>query len=724
MKRSVFLLLLGLAACSGDQKEPKNENMSQQLEPPKAKKIPKELEEHGTKRLDPYFWMRLSDEQKEAENKDEQTRDVLAYLEAENNYTKAILGHTKGFQDKLFEEMKGRIKEDDQSVPYFYNKYWYYTRFEKGKDYAYYCRNTEANLDPSKEEVLIDGPERAKKHEYWSLGDLDVSPNNEILGFSEDTLSRRIYTIRFKDIKTNKLLKDELKNTSGGITWANDNKTVFYSKQDPITLRSHQIWRHSLGTSQKDDVLIYEEKDETFNVGVSITKSKKYLVIASSQTLSDEYRILEADNPLGNFRLFQPRERNLEYNIDHYEDKFYIVTNLDAQNFRLMTCPLNQTTKANWKELIPHRNDVFLEDIEIFKNFLVISERKGGLSQMRIRPWSGQAEHYLSLQDPTYTIYTSINPEFDTEILRFGYSSLTTPSSTYDYNMQTKERKLLKQTEVLGGKFKIEDYQSEYIHATAKDGTKVPISLVYHKNTKRDGTAPLLLYGYGSYGYSLDAYFSSTRLSLLERGFIFAIAHIRGGQELGRAWYEDGKLLKKKNTFTDFIACGAYLVENKYAAKDKLFAMGGSAGGLLMGAVINLAPDMWRGVVASVPFVDVISTMWDESIPLTTGEFDEWGNPKDKTYYDYILSYSPYDNIKAMNYPNLLVLTGYWDSQVQYWEPAKWVAKLRDTKTDQNQLLLHTNMDAGHGGKSGRFEALKEVALEYVFMFNLLGIKE
>ncbi|MDZ4822989.1 MAG: S9 family peptidase [Flavobacteriales bacterium] len=691
---------------------------------PIAKKEAHPTTINGATLEDNYFWMRLSDEQKEAKTPDAQTKNVVDYLNAENAYTEKKLAHVKDFREKLFQEMKGRIKEDDQSVPVKDNGYWYYTRFEAGKDYAYYCRKKDS-METGKEEILVNAPERAAGHDYYSLGGWDVSEDNKILGMSEDFVSRRMYEVIFKNLEQGEMLPDKLTDVSGGgVTWANDNKTVFYTKKDTLTLRESQIWKHTLGTSQADDVMVYEEKDEEFYTGVYKTKSKKFIVIASTQTLTSEYRVLDADNPDAAWQVIQPRTENLEYSIDHYEDKFYIVTNLDAKNFRLMECPLDKTTKENWKDVIPHRTDVLLEGIEIFKEFLVVEERKGGLSQLHIKRWDGKADYYMEFQDPTYGMGVGTNLDFDTHILRYGYSSFITPGSTYDYDMTTKERKLLKQTEVVGG-YNPEEYASEYIQATANDGTKIPVSIMYKKSLfKHDGTSPLLLYGYGSYGASMDAGFSTTRLSLLDRGFVYAIAHIRGGQELGRFWYEDGKLLKKKNTFTDFIDCGEFLVEQKYVAKDKLFAMGGSAGGLLMGAVTNMAPDLWRGVVSAVPFVDVINTMLDETIPLTTGEFDEWGNPKEKQSFDYMLSYSPYDQIEKKNYPNILITTGYWDSQVQYWEPAKYLAKMRDMKTDNNHLLMWCNMDAGHGGKSGRFEALKEYALEYAFMLDLAGIKE
>ena len=689
------------------------------VEPPIARKESKELTIHGDTRIDNYFWMKLSDEQKNAKESDDQTKEVVNFLNAENDFTKAKLKHTESFQEKLYEEIVGRIKQDDESVPYKDNGYFYITRFEEGKEYPIYSRKKET-LEAS-EEIMLNVNELAKDYSFFRASGLSVSPDNKILSYGEDTLSRRIYMIKFKNLETGEMIEDVIPNTTGRAVWANDNKTVFYSVKD-AALRSYKIFKHVLGTDAANDEEVYHEKDETFGTFVYKTKSDKYIVIGSYQTLSSEYRILDADTPNGAFKIFQPRERNLEYSIAHYKDKFYIRTNMEAKNFRLMETSINATTKENWKEVIGNRDDVLLEGMDIFKDYLVLSERKAGITNLRVRPWSGK-EHYIEFKDEAYLAYTSVNPEFDTDILRMGYTSMTTPNSTFDYNMKTKEMKLLKETEVVGD-FDSNNYTSERHFATARDGQKIPISLVYRKGTKLDGTAPLLLYAYGSYGNSMDPYFSSVRLSLLDRGFVYAIAHIRGGEEMGRWWYEDGKLLKKKNTFYDFIDCGKYLVEKKYSAEDKLFAMGGSAGGLLMGAVVNMEPDMWKGVVAAVPFVDVVSTMLDEDIPLTTGEFDEWGNPKEKEYYDYIKSYSPYDNVEAKNYPNMLVTTGYHDSQVQYWEPAKWVAKLRELKTDNNTLLLHTNMEAGHGGASGRFARYKETALEYAFFLDLVGINE
>jgi oligopeptidase B len=723
LKLSFFLSVLFISCTEDTVNESKKTNVISMnevnVDAPIARKEAKELTVHGDTRIDNYYWMKLSDEQKNAESLDDQTKEVVNYLNSENDFTKAKLKHTESFQEKLYDEIVGRIKQDDESVPYKDKGYFYITRYEEGKEYPIFSRKKETLDAP--EEIMLNVNELAKDYSYFSAAGLSVSPNNKILSYGEDTLSRRIYIIKFKNLETGEMIDDVIPNTTGRAVWANDNKTLFYSVKD-ASLRSYKIFKHVLGTDAANDEEIYHEKDETFGTYVYKTKSDKFLIIASAQTLSSEYRILDANTPNGKFKIFQPRERNLEYDIAHYGDKFYVRTNLDAKNFRLMETPETATAKENWKEVIGNREDVLLEGMEIFKDYLVLSERKAGITNIRIRPWKGE-EHYIAFKDEAYLAYTSTNPEFDTETLRLGYTSMTTPNSTFDYDMKTRKLTLLKETEVLGG-FDSNNYKSERFFVTARDGQKVPVSLVYRKDTKLDGSAPLLLYGYGSYGSSMDPYFSSVRLSLLDRGFVYAIAHIRGGEEMGRHWYEDGKLLKKKNTFTDFIDCGKYLVENKYGAEDKLFAMGGSAGGLLMGAVVNMEPDMWRGVVAAVPFVDVVSTMLDEDIPLTTGEFDEWGNPKIKEYYDYIKTYSPYDNVEAKNYPNMLVTTGYHDSQVQYWEPAKWVAKLRDMKTDKNSLLLHTNMEAGHGGASGRFARFKETALEYAFMLDLVGINE
>ena len=687
------------------------------MKTPRAKKIEKELVEHGHTRVDNYYWMRLSDEQKNAATPDEQTADVLAYLKEENDHVDAGMKHTEELQKHLFEEMKGRIKEDDSSVPVKQNGYWYYTRFEIGQDYAFNCRKKDS-METGEEEILINGPEMGKGKDYWALGGLSISENNRFMVYGIDEVSRRVYTLHVRDLQTGEMFNEVIEGTSGSATWASDNLHFFYTKKDAQTLRDSQIWRHELGTNPALDVLVYDEKDEEFSCFVFKTKTKKYLMIGSSQTVSDEYWVLESNNPKGEFRLFQKRERDLEYSITQYEDKFYVLTNLEAKNFRLMSCPIHSTEKESWEEVIPHRENTLLESVEMFKEYLVLEERTEGLAHIRVTRWDKAEEHYLEFPDPTYSAGVGANPEFDTETLRFGYSSMTTPGSVFDYNMKSRTRELKKQQPVLG-EFNASDYKSERIFATAQDGTRVPISLVYKNDFERNGSAPCLLYAYGSYGHSIDAGFSSARLSLLNRGFVFAIAHIRGGSDMGRNWYEDGKLLKKVNTFTDFIACGEFLVKENYTASNHLFAMGGSAGGLLMGAVANMAPALVNGIISAVPFVDVVTTMLDESIPLTTFEFDEWGNPKDKAYYDYMISYSPIDNIEAKDYPHTLVTTGYWDSQVQYWEPAKYVAKLRDMKTDSNKLFFKCTMEAGHGGKSGRFEALKEVALEYAFLLDL-----
>lgn len=686
--------------------------MSEKIDPPVAKIIPKTLEKHGDIRTDNYYWLN------ERENP-----EVIDYLKKENEYYEKMTAHTKTLQNDLFEEMKSRVKEDDASVPYFSNGYYYLTRYEKGKDYPIYSRK-KGSLD-AKEEIIFDCNELAKGKSFFQLGGMSVSPDNKLVLFSTDVVGRRIYTMQVKNLETGKLLADKIENVDGRGVWANDNKTFFYVTQDKKTLRSDKVYRHQLGSTDKKDVLIYEEKDDTFNVSIGKEKSKKYIVIESGSTLTTEYQILPTDNPLGTFKVFQPRVRGLEYSISHYGDSFYILTNKDkATNFKLMKTPENATTKENWKDLISHRKDVLIEDIDIFRDFLVVSERSNGLNKIRIMPWSGSGEYYLPFESETYTAYTTTNVDFDTDILRYAYQSMGTPSSVIDFNMKTKTKEIKKEQEVLGGKFDKKNYIEERLWATATDGTKIPISVMYKKGIKKDGKNPLLLYAYGSYGSSMDPYFSSTRLSLLDRGFIYAIAHIRGGEDLGRDWYENGKLLKKKNTFTDFIDCSKFVIEQKLTSPKHLYAEGGSAGGLLMGVIVNTAPELYNGVIAQVPFVDVITTMLDDSIPLTTGEYDEWGNPNDKTYYDYMKSYSPYDNIKAQAYPNMYVSTGLHDSQVQYWEPAKWVAKLRALKTDKNLLFLDTNMDAGHGGASGRFESLKELAKEFAFLLDLEGIKK
>ncbi|MBJ6116807.1 S9 family peptidase [Pontibacter sp. BT310] len=679
--------------------------------PPVAKKVPKELTAHGHTRTDNYYWLN------ERENP-----EVIAYLNAENDYTKKVMADTEQLQEKLFDEIVGRIKQTDESVPYKKNGYFYYTRFEAGKEYPIYARK-KGTMEAA-EEVMLNANQRAEGQSYYAAAGMNVSPNNNLLAFGEDTVSRRQYTIRFKNLQTGELLPDRILNTTGAAVWANDNKTVFYTMKDP-SLRSFKIFRHTLGTPSSQDKEVYHETDETFSTFVYKTKSDKYIIIGSSSTMAQEYRFIDASNPTAALKVIQPRERGLEYDVDHFGDSFYIRTNKDgATNFKLMKTPVGKTTKENWKEVIAHRPDTYLEGTEIFKDYLVLQERKNGLTQLRIKKWNDpKTDYYVDFGEEAYTAGISINPDFDSKVLRYSYSSLTTPSSTYDYNMVTKEKTLLKEQEVVGD-FDKNNYESKRVYATADDGTKIPISLVYRKGMKLDGNNPTLLYAYGSYGISMNPGFNSSRLSLLDRGFVYAIAHIRGGQEMGRQWYEDGKMMKKKNTFTDFIDASEYLIDQKYTNPDKLFAQGGSAGGLLMGAVVNMRPELYKGVHAAVPFVDVVTTMLDTSIPLTTGEFDEWGNPAEKAAYDYMLSYSPYDNVEAKAYPNMLVTTGLHDSQVQYFEPAKWVAKLREMKTDDNLLLLQTNMEAGHGGASGRFRPYRETALQYAFFLKLAGINE
>ncbi len=705
--KSVLALSLILAlSCKNENKDMKV------VEAPVAKKAPKELVKHGDIRVDDYYWMN-----------DREDPEVIAHLEKENAYYAALTDHTKEFQTVLFEEMKGRIKEDDASVPYKENGYWYVTRYETGKEYPIYSRHKESLDAP--EEIIFNCNEMAEGHEFFNLGGIGVSPDNKLAAFGVDTVSRRQYTLQIKNLDTGEVLADKIDNTTGGAVWANDNETMFYSKKDPVTLRSDKIYRHRLGTPTSEDELVFHEADETFGTFVYKSKSDKYIIIGSYSTLTSEYQILNADDPNGKFKVFSPRSRGLEYSISHYGDSFYVLTNKDeATNFKLMKLGEVNTSSENWEEFIPHRENVLLEDVEIFKEYFVLSERENGLNRLKINRWDGKDAYYLPFESETYTANVSTNPDFNTEILRYSYNSLGTPASVIDFNMRTQEKEIKKEQEVLGGKFDKADYVEKRVWATARDGVKVPMSIIHHKNTKLSPDTPILQYAYGSYGATIDPYFSTVRLSLLDRGFAYALTHIRGGQYLGRPWYEDGKLLKKKNTFTDFIDCSKFLIESNYTSADHLYAMGGSAGGLLMGAVVNMAPKLYNGVIAAVPFVDVVTTMLDDSIPLTTGEYDEWGNPNEKEYYDYMKSYSPYDNVEAKEYPNMLVTTGLHDSQVQYFEPAKWVAKLRELKTDKNLLLFDINMDAGHGGASGRFEALKEVAKEYAFLLDLEGKTE
>ncbi len=685
--------------------------MNEDFKPPIARKIPKTIEKHGHARVDEYYWLN-----------DRENPEVVEYLKQENEYYEKSTGHTAEFREALFQEMKARIKEDDSSVPYFYNGYYYITRFETGKNYPIYSRK-KGSLD-APEEILFNCNEMAEGHGYFQLAGFSISPDNRFAAFGTDTVGRRIFTIAIKNLETGELFPDTILNSTGNAAWANDNATLFYTVQDEVTLRPHKIYRHRKGTPADQDELVFHEKDETFHIEVSKTKSRKYLVIDCESTVTTESRILEADTPDGDFRVFQKRKRGLEYGVWHYDGNFYIRTNKDkATNFKLMQTAEDKTEASNWRDLIPHREEVLIEDLEIFKNYLVVAERSDGLNKIRIMPWDGES-YYLPFENETYSASVGANPDFNTEILRYSYQSMATPSSVIDFNMRTREKTIMKEQQVLGGDFDKSNYIEERIWATAGDGTRIPISMVYRKGIEKNGGNPLLLYAYGSYGITMEPYFSSTRLSLLDRGFIYAIAHVRGGEDMGRQWYDDGKMLRKKNTFTDFIDCSRHLISEGYTSEKHLYAEGGSAGGLLMGAVVNIAPALYNGIIAQVPFVDVVTTMLDESIPLTTGEYDEWGNPNEQEYYEYMLSYSPYDNIKKQDYPNMFISTGLHDSQVQYWEPAKWVARLRSVKTDSNKLFLVTNMEAGHGGASGRFEALRELAREFSFFLDLEGIKK
>ena len=693
---------------------------SEALVPPVPKKESYEITTHGDKRIDNYYWMRLSDEQKKSKKPDEQTKAVIAYINQENNYTQKSLLHTNKIQENLYDEIVARIQKDDETVPYLDNGYFYYSRYEEGKEYAIYCRR-KGSLD-SEEQIILDGNELSKGFDYFAVGSRSVSPDNNWLAYSLDTLSRRFYTIYFKNLSSGKVLKHSIPNTSGSVAWANDNQTIFYTSKNQVTLLSEKIYRHKLDTSHEQDVLVYEEKDNEFYTGVYRSKSGKFIIIWNSSTLVSDYHILDSDNPNGNFISFTPRGEKHEYDIAHYNNKFYIMTNYEAENNRLMETPDNATDISNWKEIISHDNHVHLLDMEIFDNHLVINQRKNGLRGIRIINQTSGEDEILNFGENTYAAFFSTNKAFKTNILRYSYSSLVTPWSTYDYNMDTGEKNLMKQDRILGG-YKQKNYFSERLYAKARDGKQIPISIVYNKKYKKDNPQNLLLYAYGSYGSTVDPYFNSARLSLLDRGFIFAIAHVRGSQIYGRQSYEDGKLFNKKNTFFDFIDAGKFLISNGYTKSNKLFCSGGSAGGLLIGAVVNMEPNLWKGAIAEVPFVDVVTTMLDPSIPLTSNEWDEWGDPREKDYYDYMLSYSPYDQVKKYNYPNLLVTSGFFDSQVQYFEPLKWVAKLREYWQGENKLYLHMEMDAGHGGKSGRFRRYKEVALQYAFLLDLAGVK-
>jgi len=692
---ALFGALLLLACCRQSDKD----------SPPRARAVPHRLEKHGHVRIDNYFWLR---------NREDPA--VLDYLKAENDYAAARMAPTAALQQELVREFKTRIPQSDTSAPYLLDGYYYYRRTFEGKDYPVYCRKR-ASLD-APEQVILDVNEVAAGHRFCSVTGLQVSPDQELLAYAVDTVGRRFYELRIRNLRTGELLEDRIPQMTGNQVWAGDNRTLFYARQDPQTLRSYRIYRHEIGTDPGGDELVYEERDETFTCHVAKTKSRKYILIASRQTLSSEYRYLDASQPKGAFRLFLARRRDHEYEVDHAGDYFYVRTNHQAKNFRLMRAPETRTAMEAWQEVIPHQEDVLLEGFELFRDYLVAVERRQGLLQLRIRPSSGAGEHYLDFGEPAYVAYPADNYELDTPVLRYSYSSLTTPNSVYDYNMATRERRLVKR-DAIGGGFDPANYRTERRFAPARDGKRVPISLVYRLPFERDGRRPLLLRGYGAYGISTEPRFDPYAVSLLDRGFVYAIAHVRGGQELGRAWYEDGKLLRKKNTFTDFIDCAEFLIREKYADPARIFAWGGSAGGLLVGAVLTMRPDLFTGAIAEVPFVDVLTTMLDESIPLTTNEYDEWGNPNEKEFYDYILSYSPYDQTVPARYPHLLVTAGWHDSQVQYWEPAKWVAKLRAVKQDDHLLLLKTEMEAGHGGLTARDDFYQERAFRYAFLLEL-----
>ena len=679
------------------------------LVPPKADQRPYQHKIHNDIRVDEYFWL------KKRENP-----EVIDYLERENDYYLKSTAHTIDFQEDLFEEMKARIKEDDSSVPYFYNGYWYISRFESGKEYPIYTRK-KASLE-AEEEVIFDCNEMAEGHQYFRLAGITISPDNTKAVFSIDTISRRLYTTKVKNLITGKYLSTSIKNTTGGVVWARDNKTLFYTNKDTETLRSQAIFKHNIISNQSE--LVYEEKDDTFSVYVMDSKSEDYIFISSYSSLTTEFQYIKSNEPSDKFKYIQKRQRGLEYSISHFGDYFYIFTNADdALNYKIMRTPVSSTERSNWVDFVPHRPSVLLEDLDIFRDYMVLTERENGLSRIRIQSWDGSKDAYLPILGETYTLYTSTNLDFNTSKLRYAFNSLTNPSSVLEYDMETGDIITLKEQEVLGT-FDKSDYVSKRLWASASDGVKVPISIVRHKDTQLNSETPILQYAYGSYGSTIDPNFSTTRLSLLNRGFAFAIAHVRGGEYMGRNWYEDGKLFNKKNTFSDFISCSKFLIEQGYTSSDHLYAYGGSAGGLLMGVVLNDAPEIYNGVISAVPFVDVMTTMLDETIPLTTSEYDEWGNPNDKDYYSYMKSYSPYDNVKAQDYPNLLVTSGLHDSQVQYWEPAKWVARLRELKTNKKQLYLNTDMEAGHGGASGRFDALKETAKKYSFLLELENHKK
>ena len=670
---------------------------------------------HGD-RTDPYYWLR----------DDERTNpDVLAYLAAENAYRERSVATAKPFENALYEEIISRVKQDDSSVPYRVHGYWYHTRFAPGQEHPIFGRRKGSLEAP--EDVMLDVNELAVGHDYYRIGAMEISPDSEWLAFCEDTVGRRQYTLRFKNLRTGEILETAIPDVESDLAWANDNRTILYVAKDPETLLGLYVKKHVLGQDPRHDALAFEQTDKSFYTGVSKSKSERFIFIHMESTVSSEWQYAHADDPALEFRTFLPHERDHEYQLEHLGDAFIVRTNWQAKNFRLMQVPIGrEDDRAGWRDVVAHRDDTFIEDFDVFNGFLAVSVRSGGLAKISIAPWApgaaqGGAEFFIASDEPAYATSLSINTELDTELVRYAYSSLTTPTTIYDYNVRTGEKILLKRDPVVGS-FDPANYRTEFLFAMARDGTRIPVSLVYRLGQARDGSAPLLQYAYGAYGLSTEPSFSSARLSLIDRGFIYAIAHVRGGQEMGRAWYDNGRKLHKINSFADFIDVTRHLVAERYAAKDKVFAMGGSAGGLLMGAIANLSPEDYRGIVAQVPFVDVVTTMLDDSIPLTTNEYDEWGNPNEREDYDYMLSYSPYDNVRAQGYPAMFVTTGLWDSQVQYYEPAKWIAKLRASKTDQNPVFLHIDMEAGHGGKSGRFQRYREIAMEYAFVLGQAGI--
>ena len=708
IKTSFFLFVstMFVISCNNEIKPP----LKNSIIPPVADKIPVSFKKFNDIRIDDYYWL------KERENP-----EVIDYLERENDYYEKMTSHTLDLQNKLFKEIKDKIKEDDESVPYFLNGYWYKTKYKEGLDYPVYTRFKDSLNN--NEEILFDCNELAKKHDYFNLSNFQISPDNKIVAFSTDVVSRRLYSVQFKNLETGKVYSDKIINSSGSFAWANDNSTLFYTSRDVNTLRNDKIFKHVLNTDYKNDELVYFEKDETFYTNVSKSKSKKFIIISSFSTLTSEFQFLPADNINESFKLFNKRKRGVEYSINHYDDHFYIITNKDkAYNYKLMKTKISKTSSENWTDVVEHRKNVLIEGIDIFKDHLVVSERVDGLNRINIKKWDDSENYFLNFDNETFSSNTTTNLDFNSKKLNYAYNSLNEPYSVIEFDMITKEKTILKQHKVLDKNFSKDNYVTERIWADSQDGNQIPISLIYKKGIKRDGSNPLLIYGYGSYGNTIDPSFSISRLSLLDRGFIYAISHVRGSEYLGRDWYENGKLLNKKNSFNDFVDSTKFLISEGYTSAEHCYAYGGSAGGLLMGAVINMAPELYNGVIAAVPFVDVITTMLDETIPLTTSEYDEWGNPNQKEYYEYMMSYSPYDNVSKLKYPNLLVTTGLHDSQVQYWEPAKWVAKLRDYKQDQNYLFLNTNMETGHGGSSGRFEAIKDLAKEYAFLFDLENI--